>query len=184
MAANYRQMPPARPCRAWRRGAVPPRGLADVKTAPLTADAVFRSFVSKQFAAAGLPPAEAGKAALGDPLSKYARLPNGAHITVLELPIHTSRVKSYTGHRRVARGSDRKDQHRAADRRFRRQDRLPRRARAGPQQPGYALSAVIEAKRRRHDYLRTALFEPLGPPHSHGADPKAVARQCRAIRWI
>ena len=190
LAANYRQDAPGAAVLVARGDEVlfrSARGLADLKTgAPLTADSVFRiGSVSKQFAAAGLLTlVEAGKVSLADPLSKYVPgFPNGGHITVLELLNHTSGVKSYTDIASFREGPVENDLSTArliASFQDAKTDFAPGEGWAY-NNSGYVLvGAVIEAASGQpwHDYLRTALFEPLGLANTfYGADPKAVARQ-------
>ncbi len=163
------------------------RGVADIKTgAPLTADSEFRiGSISKQFAAAGLLKlVEAGKVSLDDPLSKYVReFPNGAHITVLELLNHTSGVKDYTHIAAWRNGPIERDVSTAqliATFKDAKPDFAPGEDWAY-NNSGYALvGAVIEAVSGQpwHEYLRTALFQPLGLAHTgYGADPAVAARQ-------
>lgn len=77
------------------------RGMASVELGvAMQADQLMRiGSVTKQFAAAALlKQIDEGKAALGDPLSKFLPdYPNGSKITLLQLLNHTSGVKSYTG---------------------------------------------------------------------------------------
>ncbi|HEY8880060.1 MAG TPA: serine hydrolase domain-containing protein [Roseateles sp.] len=77
------------------------RGMASIELGvPMQPDQLMRiGSVTKQFAAAALlKQIDEGKAALGDPLSKYLPdYPNGSKITLLQLLNHTSGVKSYTG---------------------------------------------------------------------------------------
>lgn len=190
MAANYRQDAPGAAVLVARGDEVlfrSARGLADVKTgSPLTADSVFRiGSVSKQFAAAGLLKlVEAGKVALADPLSKYVPgFPNGEHITVLELLNHTSGVKSYTDIPAWREGPMETHLSTAqliATFKDAKADFAPG-AGWAYNNSGYVLvGAVIEAASGQpwHEYLRTALFEPLGLANTYyGADPRAVARQ-------
>ena len=165
------------------------RGLADVDSgAPLSADSLFRiGSISKQFAAAGLLKlVEAGKVSLDDPLSKYvAGFPNADHITVLELLNHTSGVKDYTHIKAWREGPIEADVDTAG--------LIATFAAAEPDfapgtdwaydNSGYVLvGAVIEAASGQpwHEYLRNALFEPLGLSHTgYGADPRFAARQVR-----
>jgi D-alanyl-D-alanine carboxypeptidase len=162
------------------------RGLADVKTdTPLTADSVFRiGSVSKQFAAAGLLKlVEAGKVSLDDPLTKYVPgFPDGEHITVLELLNHTSGVKNYTSIAAWREGAIDKDlgtaqvidifEHVRAD--------FAPGSDWSYSNSGYVLvGAVIEAASGQpwHDYLRDALFQPLGLTHTGYANDPAFAAQ-------
>lgn len=165
------------------------RGLADVESGqPLTADALFRiGSISKQFAAAGLLKlVEAGKVSLDDPLSKYvAGFPNGDHITVLELLNHTSGVKDYTHLAAWRTGPIASDVDTAgliAVFKSAAPDFAPG-ADWAYDNSGYVLvGAVIEAASGQswHDYLRTALFEPLGLDHTgYAADPEWAARQVK-----
>lgn len=190
MAANYRHDAPGAAVLIARGDEVlfrSARGLANVDTGtPLTADSVFRiGSVSKQFAAAGLLTlVEAGKVSLGDPLSKYLPdFPNGKRITVLELLNHTSGVKSYTGIAAWREGPVEKDADTAqliASFKDAKTDFAPGEG-WGYNNSGYVLvGAVIEAASGQpwHEYLRTALFEPLGLGNTYyGADPEAVTRQ-------
>jgi CubicO group peptidase (beta-lactamase class C family) len=163
------------------------RGLANVGTrAPLTADSVFRiGSMSKQFAAAGLLKlVEAGKVSLADPLSKYVPgFPNGDRITVLELLNHTSGVKNYTDIPAWREGPLEKDLDTAqliAVFKDAKADFAPGEDWAYSNSGYVLVGAVIEAASGQswHDYLRTALFEPLGLTHTYyGADPQAIARQ-------
>jgi CubicO group peptidase (beta-lactamase class C family) len=163
------------------------RGLADVTTgAPLSADSVFRvGSISKQFAAAGLLKlVEAGKLSLDDPLSKFVpEFPNGTHITVLELLNHTSGVKDYTHIAAWREGPIEKDLDTAqllATFEDAKPDFAPGEDWAYDNS-GYALvAAVIEAVTGKpwHQYLREALFVPLGLRHTgYGADPRFAAMQ-------
>ncbi|MGH8030179.1 MAG: serine hydrolase domain-containing protein, partial [Arenimonas sp.] len=163
------------------------RGLADVGSgAPLTADSVFRiGSISKQFAAAGLLKlVEAGKLSLDDPLSKFVPdFPNGAHITVLELLNHTSGVKDYTRIKAWREGPIETDLSTAqllATFKDATPDFAPGEDWAYDNS-GYALvGAVIEAVTGKpwHQYLREALFNPLGLRHTgYGADPRFAAMQ-------
>lgn len=190
MAANYRQDGPGAAVLVARGDEVlfrSARGLADVRTgAPLTADSMFRiGSVSKQFAAAGLLKlVEAGKVSLDDALSKYVPgFPNGEHITVLELLNHTSGIKNYTSIAAWRQGPIDKDLSTAQTIAIFK-DATPDFAPGEDwayDNSGYVLvGAVIEAASRQpwHDYLRTALFEPLGLTHTgYGADPKFAAQQ-------
>ena len=190
LAANYREDAPGAAVLIARGDEVlfrSARGLADVRSgAALTADSVFRiGSVSKQFAAAGLLTlVEAGKVSLADPLSKYVPdFPNGAHITVLELLNHTSGVKSYTAMPSFLGGPVDKDLSTGqliAIFRDAKSDFTPGESWAY-NNSGYVLvGAVIEAASGQpwHEYLRTALFEPLDLTHTfYGADPKARAKQ-------
>jgi Beta-lactamase class C and other penicillin binding proteins len=190
MAAAYRPDAPgaavlvARGDKILFRGA---RGLADVSTGtPLRADSVFRiGSVSKQFAAAGLLKlVEAGKVSLDDPITKYVPgFPNGEHITVLELLNHTSGVKDYTSIPAWREGAIDKDLSTAqliAIFSHAKPDFAPG-SNWSYSNSGYVLiGAVIEAASGQswHDYLREALFQPLGLSHTgYGGDPKLAAQQ-------
>jgi CubicO group peptidase (beta-lactamase class C family) len=163
------------------------RGLADVASgAPLTADSVFRiGSVSKQFAAAGLLKlVEAGKVSLDDPLSKYvADFPNAGHITVLELLNHTSGVKDYTriaAWRQSRLEADLDTASLVAIFKSAPPDFAPGEDWAYDNSGYVLVGAVIEAASGQpwHEYLRTALFEPLGLSHTgYGADPRFAAQQ-------
>ena len=163
------------------------RGLADVKAhRALTPDDVFRiGSVSKQFAAAGLLTlVESGKVALEDPLSKYLPgFPNAQHITVRQLLNHTSGVKSYTSIASIIDGPMDKDLSTAqliATFQDAKPDFAPGEDWAY-NNSGYVLvGAVIEAASGQpwHEYLRSALFEPLGLSHTgYGGDPRAARLQ-------
>ena len=159
------------------------RGSGDVEhRTPLSADSEFDiGSITKQFAAAGLLKlVEAGKVALGDPLSKFVKdYPNGDHITVQELLDHTSGIKSYT---------DAPDPERKALTTLRLVDSFknekPEFAPGSAwayDNSGYVLvGAIIEATSGLpwQLYLKQVLFEPLGLHHTgYGADPAVVARQ-------
>ena len=190
MAATYRPDAPGAAILIARGDEVlfrSARGLANVKAdTPLTADSVFRiGSVSKQFAAAGLLKlVEAGKVSLDDPLTKYVPgFPNGEHITVLELLNHTSGVKNYTSIAAWRASPIEKDLSTAQT------IAIFKNAKAdfapgsdwSYSNSGYVLvGAVIEAASGQswHDYLRDALFQPLGLTHTgYGADPRFAAQQ-------
>lgn len=190
LAANYKKDAPgaavliARGDEVLFRGA---RGLANIKSGtPLTADAVFRiGSVSKQFAAAGLLKlVEAGKVSLVDPLSKYVPgFPNGEHITVLELLNHTSGVKNYTSIPAWREGPIDKDlstTQAIAIFKDAKPDFAPGEDWAYDNSGYVLVGAIIEAASGQtwHEYLHSALFQPLGMTHTgYGADPQFAAQQ-------
>lgn len=163
------------------------RGRADVSSGrPLQAGDVFRiGSVSKQFAAAGLLTlVESGEVALSDPLSKYVPdFPNARHITVLQLLNHTSGVKSYTSIPAIIGGPLDKDLSTAqliATFRDAAPDFAPGADWAYTNSGYVLLGAVIEAASGQpwHEYLRRALFEPLGlHATGYGGDVARSARQ-------
>jgi len=154
-------------------------GMADIENrVPVTDSTVFRiGSTTKQFTAvAVLKLMEQGKLSLDDPLSKYRpEFPRAAEVTVRQLLNHTSGVMSYT-HPKVA------SQIREAGRRDWTTDQLI--AKIATLQPAYEfdpgtgwsysnsgyilLGAIIEKASGMSyaDYLRTAIFEPLGLVHT------------------
>ena len=145
-------------------------GLADVKEkTPITLETKFRiGSVTKQFVAAAIMKlSEEGKLAISDPLAKYfPDLPNAKEITLKNLLTHTSGLASYT-ERGDFFGGVTKPIEPAALIASMQKDK-PEFA-PGTKfkycNSGYFLLGEIVAKvsgQSLADYLRTALFEPLG----------------------
>jgi CubicO group peptidase (beta-lactamase class C family) len=165
------------------------RGEADLDAdVPLKPGDRFRiGSVTKPIAAVGLLTlVDAGKVALDDPLSKFLPdYPGGDGVTVEQLLNHTSGIKSYTDIPGVMDGPIERDLSTAQMLDYFR-DAAPDFA-PGEQwrynNSGYVLvGAVIEAASGQpwHEYLREAVFEPLGMDDTgYGADPDVVERQVK-----
>lgn len=167
-------------------------GLADVKEkAPITTETKFRiGSVTKQFVAAAIMKlSEEGKLAIGDPLAKYfPDLPNAKEITLKNLLTHTSGLASYT-ERGDFFGGVTKPIEPAALIASMQKDK-PEFA-PGTKfkycNSGYFLLGEIVAKvsgKSLADYLRSALFEPLGMKDTGiyvNANPPAGAAKGYAV---
>lgn len=168
------------------------RGMADIEAGrALDTDDTFRiGSVTKQFAAAGLLKlVQEGKVGLEDPVTRYVPgIPNGTAITVRQLLNHTSGIKSYTGipgYMVEPIRADLDTTQLVAVFKDLPVDFAPGAAWAY-NNSGYVLvGAVIEAASGQpwHEYLESALFEPLGLDDTgYGADPAVVAAHVRGYK--
>jgi len=162
------------------------RGHADVdKNVPLRADSVFRiGSMTKQFAAAGLLQlVDAGRVKLEDPLSKYVpEYPGGDRITVLQLLNHTAGVRNYTAIPGYMNEPVRRDLTTAQMIDVFKNEKpvFEPGSKWDYSNSGYILvGALIEAASGKpwHEYLRQALFAPLGMKNTgYAGDAKLAAR--------
>ena len=168
------------------------RGEADMGVdVPLRPDSVFRiGSITKQFVAAALLTlVEVGRVSLDDPLSHYLPdYPGGDRITLLQLLNHTAGVRDYTRIPTFIEGVEEDLTTEQLIDRFEDQtpDFEPGERWAYSNSNYVLIGAVIEAVTGQpwHEYLREALFEPLGMAHTgYGHDPRLLAQQVNGYSY-